>query len=164
MLKSELNLILQESVFWTDSTSVLKYLNNESTRFRTFVVNRVTAIRDLSKVSQWRYASSSFNPANIAWRGLTVDAFLKSYVWLTGPSFLTKPESEWPKIPSHTLKISDSDLEIKEVSVKAVCADNYDYTFQFFSLFQTIQPLQGSSNLKAFWRHWWKKGKSFATL
>ncbi len=133
MLKSELNLIMQESVFWTDSTSVLKYLNNESTRFRTFVANRVTAIRDLSKISQWRYVSSSSNPADIASRGLSVEAFLKANSWLTGPSFLTKPESEWPTIPSHTLKISDNDLEIKEVSVNAVCADNYDHTSQIFS-------------------------------
>lgn len=133
MLKSELDLILQESVFWTDSTSVLKYLNNESTRFRTFVTNRVTAIRELSKASQWRYVNSSSNPADIASRGLTVDAFLKANSWLTGPSFLTKPESEWPKMPSYTLKLSVNDLEVKEVCVNAVSADNSDYTSQFFS-------------------------------
>lgn len=133
MLKSELDLILQEFVFWTDSTSVLKYLNKESTRFRTFVANRVTAIRELSKVSQWRYVNYSSNPADIASRGLTVDAFLKANSWLTGPSFLTKPESEWPKMPSDTFKLSVNDLEVKVVCINAVCADNSDYTSQFFS-------------------------------
>ncbi|KAL0152977.1 hypothetical protein M9458_051730 [Cirrhinus mrigala] len=35
---------VKPSVYWTDSTAVLKYLRNESARFRTFVANRVTTI------------------------------------------------------------------------------------------------------------------------
>lgn len=42
--RRELQLELADSVFWTDSTAVLKYLQNETTRFRTFVANRVSAI------------------------------------------------------------------------------------------------------------------------
>lgn len=38
--RKELRLQLQDSVFWTDSTSVLKYIKNETSRFRVFVVNR----------------------------------------------------------------------------------------------------------------------------
>ncbi|KAK7880408.1 hypothetical protein WMY93_032954 [Mugilogobius chulae] len=48
MIKAELGVPLQESVFWTDSTSVLKYVNNEDRRFHTFVANRIATIRDLS--------------------------------------------------------------------------------------------------------------------
>ena len=76
MLKSELDMELQESVFWTDSTTVLKYLNNESARFQTFVANRVTLIRELSNISQWRYVNTSLNPADSALRGLTATLFL----------------------------------------------------------------------------------------
>lgn len=39
VLKRELQLEFKPSVYWTDSTTVLKYLRNESTRFRTFVAN-----------------------------------------------------------------------------------------------------------------------------
>lgn len=42
MLRRELQLV--DSVFWTDSTAVLKYVNNEMTRFRTFVANSVLDI------------------------------------------------------------------------------------------------------------------------
>lgn len=45
MLKAELELELSQSVFWTDSTSVLKYIGNEDKRFHMFVANRVSAIR-----------------------------------------------------------------------------------------------------------------------
>ncbi|KAK0152302.1 hypothetical protein N1851_006351 [Merluccius polli] len=35
---------LADSIFWTNRTSVLKYINNETTRFQTFVANRVSEI------------------------------------------------------------------------------------------------------------------------
>lgn len=52
MLQSELQLPLKKACFWTDSTSVLKYIKNEDRRFQTFVANRVTTIRDNSEVEQ----------------------------------------------------------------------------------------------------------------
>ena len=54
MLRKELELSLEESVFWTDSMSVLQYIRNESTRFHTFVENRLAIIHDGSVPSQWR--------------------------------------------------------------------------------------------------------------
>lgn len=39
--RKELQMPLMDSVFWTDSTSVLKYVKNETSRFQTFVANRV---------------------------------------------------------------------------------------------------------------------------
>lgn len=55
MLKRELDIPLNvDSVFWTDSMSVLRYVKNESTRFYTFVANRIAMIRDGSTPHQWR--------------------------------------------------------------------------------------------------------------
>lgn len=42
MLKKELKIQLDNSVFWTDSMTVLKYIKNEDKRFKTFVANRVS--------------------------------------------------------------------------------------------------------------------------
>lgn len=44
MLRQELQVPLQPSVFWTDSTTVLRYIDNDTTRFKTFAANRVTLI------------------------------------------------------------------------------------------------------------------------
>lgn len=63
MLRQELKVPLEESVFWTGITTVLRYLTNESARFKTFVANRVTAIRDHSHPNQWHYVNSALNPA-----------------------------------------------------------------------------------------------------
>ncbi|XP_019750034.1 uncharacterized protein LOC109530618 [Hippocampus comes] len=62
MIRAELDINLTDSIFWTDSTSVLQYLKNETTRYRTFVANRVAAIRDRTETSQWRYVNTSANP------------------------------------------------------------------------------------------------------
>ena len=50
-MKRELELPIDDSVFWTDSTSVLKYIKNEDKTFHTFVANRVALIRDQAHVS-----------------------------------------------------------------------------------------------------------------
>lgn len=86
MMKRELELPIDDSVFWTDSTSVLKYIKNEDKRFHTFVANRVVLIRDGSSPCQWRYIQSKQNPADYASRGLTADALLESSRWLLGSS------------------------------------------------------------------------------
>ena len=71
MIRHELDLQLRESVFWTNSTTVLHYINNEDKRFHTFVANRVAAIRERSNPKQWRHVSSNLNPADDITRGLT---------------------------------------------------------------------------------------------
>ncbi|XP_051785417.1 LOW QUALITY PROTEIN: uncharacterized protein LOC127528741, partial [Erpetoichthys calabaricus] len=92
MLKSELQMPLEESTFWTESITVLKYISNESTRFKTFVANR-NVIRDHSQPSQWRYVTSVLNPADQASRGLSMENFLKSTTWsqdaLSAQSYVT---------------------------------------------------------------------------
>lgn len=64
MLITELQLPLTKSVFWTDTTSVLKYIRNKTKRFKTFVANRVSTIREMSDVGQWLYVNTKTNPAD----------------------------------------------------------------------------------------------------
>ncbi|XP_049918294.1 uncharacterized protein LOC126401218, partial [Epinephelus moara] len=90
MLRAELQLLLEKSCFWTDSTSVLKYIRNEDRRFQTFVANRISTIRRATDVSQWRYIHTTQNPADEASRGLTMDHLLTNRRWIEGPEFLWK--------------------------------------------------------------------------
>nr|XP_027213849.1 uncharacterized protein LOC113806899 [Penaeus vannamei] len=99
-LRSELDLRLEKSVFWTDSTSVLKYLFNEKARYQTFVANRVNLIRELSPIEAWRYVETRSNPADLASRGVDMDSFLASSIWITGPTFLSENEKMWPILPN----------------------------------------------------------------
>ena len=117
MLQSELELSLTPSVYRTDSTSVLKNLRKQTSRFHTFVANRVSSIRAPSDVAQWRYISGTLNPADCASRGISVARFLKS-VWIQGPEFLQHAETEWPRSPECTL--TQDDPEVKVFTVRVV--------------------------------------------
>lgn len=107
MMQDELELPLEPSVFWTDSTSVLKYIHNETSRFQTFAANRVAVIRATTKSSQWRYVNCCMNPADCVSRGVSASNFLRDQVWVSGPEFLLQPESHWPKSPELTLTFND---------------------------------------------------------
>ncbi|XP_030227414.1 uncharacterized protein LOC115554725 isoform X3 [Gadus morhua] len=114
MLSKQLELNLSESVFWSDSMTVLKYIANTTTRFKTYVANRVSIISSLSNVGQWRHVGSKMNPADAASRGMKVGAFLKSSTWITGPDFLGKTEREWPASVDKASLHPDADPEVRE--------------------------------------------------
>lgn len=69
---------LFDYVFWTDSSSVLKYIKNEMSRFKVFVANRVSQILKASCPTQWRYVDTASNPAHIASRGVKVDVYFRT--------------------------------------------------------------------------------------
>lgn len=120
-LKMQLELKLQDSGFWADSTAVLKYLNSRGTRFKTLrskknltVANRITAILTHSQTTKWRYVTTSLNP-NVVSRGQSVEAFLKEDHWLSGPDFIRHPPDQWPRNPDPGM-LDINDLEIRSVT------------------------------------------------
>ena len=88
MLKRDLQMELHQSAFWTDSTTVLKYIENNTSRFKTFVANRVSNIWVSTKPAQWRFINTSTNPAACASRGLTAAKLMSDLDWIQGPTFL----------------------------------------------------------------------------
>ena len=68
--------------------TVLGYLSNTATRFKTFVAHRVEIIHQLTKDSEWNYVPSAINPADLASRGIQPTESEKLQTWLNGPEFL----------------------------------------------------------------------------
>lgn len=71
----------------------MRYIASENVRFKTFVANRVSLIRDNTKPGQWRYVNSELNIADHASRGMNADTFIKCQNWSDGPDFLKKDGS-----------------------------------------------------------------------
>ena len=115
-LKRELEIPIQSSTFWTDSTTVLQYLMNDSKRFHTYVANRVAFIRANSDPRQWKYVNTKNNPADEASRGSLPCSFLKNERWKNGPEFLQKPDVEWSAAQNQPEfhNLLDSDPEVKQ--------------------------------------------------
>ena len=76
-LRNELHFTLNDSHFWSDSTSMLGYVKKERVRFNIFVANRVAVIRVNTSSIQWHYVPSGLNPTDDASRGLDGEAILQ---------------------------------------------------------------------------------------
>ncbi|XP_064637848.1 uncharacterized protein LOC135494028 [Lineus longissimus] len=75
MLESELKVQVERRVHWSDSEVVLKYLRNDTKRFRPFIANRVSEIKDLTERESWHHVPTDQNPADLCTRGLQVSSF-----------------------------------------------------------------------------------------
>ncbi|XP_074651593.1 uncharacterized protein LOC141906247 [Tubulanus polymorphus] len=110
---NELEITINQIVFWTDSMSVLRYIANNSARYQTFVANRVNIIREGSQVDQWRYVRTSENPADYASRGINPSkSTVANEFWFRGPDFLNLNVDDWPT-DSSDRTLPDDDVEVK---------------------------------------------------
>ena len=136
MIQKELEIKVDNTKYWTDSTSVLKYIKNETTRFHTFVANRLAVIHDGSDVSSWSHIATELNPADDSSRAMNVDKFTTNKRWIEGPEFLWRPMPEWPNMKDETsLELTDGDPEVKKISKVAavIQSDTLDTISQLLS-------------------------------
>jgi hypothetical protein len=125
-IEREMEIQFHKTYLWTDSMIVLGYINNMQKRFKTYVANRLSQIRDHSNPDQWRHVPGQLNPADIASRGVSADDREKIRFWIEGPSFLTKDASLWP--PDHIqCNLESDDCELKKEA--QVCATSTSQGF-----------------------------------
>ncbi|XP_028413990.1 uncharacterized protein LOC114536852 [Dendronephthya gigantea] len=98
-IQKELNVSVHENFYWIDSLVVLQYIMSENRRFPTFIANRVSEIRENSKLQEWHHVSGALNPADDGSRGLSPVQLSKQHRWLSGPDFLWQSEEHWPIQP-----------------------------------------------------------------
>lgn len=144
MLQQELQLQLDDSVFWTDSVTVLKYIENDAARYKTFVANRVSLIQEATNSSQWKYVNTADNPADHASRGLNAAGVLHSKNWIQGPEFLLRPQCEWPGRPVDANNIAEEDTEVKTAATVCLLQidEKADTMIQFASHFSSWYRLK----------------------
>ena len=122
--------------------TVLRYIGNENRRWKIFIANRLTEIREHSEPKQWMYVPSSKNPADDATRGLPAATLSQSNRWLLAPSFLWETEDSWPSQPNVSPP-DDSDGDLRRTSLcmnTLVADDNISYCLK-----DIVQPERFSS-------------------
>ncbi|XP_057679968.1 uncharacterized protein LOC130908509 isoform X2 [Corythoichthys intestinalis] len=111
LLEIEMTLPIRQTILWSDSTTVLEWLQSDSCRFKVFVGTRVSEIQELTDRQAWRYVDSLNNPADDITRGKTLMELTESARWKQGPQFLTQNVEHWPKKPKYVTKEASPELK-----------------------------------------------------
>ena len=81
-----LTVIVNRVFMWTDSTTVLDWLNSTS-KHSIFLANRVSEILEHTSVEGWNHVASIDNTADAGTHGMSAEV-LQSSCWTKGPGFL----------------------------------------------------------------------------
>lgn len=74
--------------FWSDSKTVINWIQSDRRRYKQYVAHRVSEILENTKVAEWKWVPGTMNPADAATR-----------MSCHGPSFLCREPFELPKQP-----------------------------------------------------------------
>ena len=135
LLLRELDTVFHEVRMWTDSMVVLSYIRNRTTRFKTFVANRLGYIHGGSQVGEWAYVPSSVNPADVGSRGCRPTGLEP---WLKGPEFLLETADSWPEEPVVSVAVPEAEVKSAPVALVSVSAGScgpFDRLVSHFSSF-----------------------------
>ena len=141
LIKTELDVTIDRTHYWSDSMIVLQYIANDDKRYHTYVANRLEIIRDGSNASQWHHVDTKSNPADHASRGLSARQ-LNSQQWLHGPAFLSQPDTQWPQFNDTHLDASDP--EVKKQAQVFTVTPHQSPTDQLLHAFSTWHKLRTS--------------------
>ena len=101
--------------YWSDSTTVLHWLNNQGT-LSVFVRNRIKKIHELSE-GLWQHVPTAENPADLGTKPVTPTKL--GTLWLKGPSYLLN--GNWPDQPK-ILPTEEALTEEMKPKLKAMLA------------------------------------------
>jgi hypothetical protein len=100
-----------------DSSIVLTWIQGTSTRWKTFVGNRIALIQEATSGATWRHIPSASNPTDLISRGTDPTTLSTTALWWHGPGWLRHDTSQWP---SRYFKPATEELEIKKTFVAVI--------------------------------------------
>lgn len=129
--------------FWSDSTITLCWIRGESSKWKTFVANRVSEIRSLTSYQDWNYVKSTDNPADLLSRGTTIAVLENSDLWWYGPVWLSQDNFTWntkePEVETSNI------LEQKVVSLYST-----NYSSEIISILNHYSSFRTTLNIIAY--------------
>lgn len=83
------------TTYWSDTTDVMCWINSSKRKYRPYVAIRITEILSKSKITDCRWVPGKMNPADLATKPI-INTKNTQEIWLNGPPFLRRDESDWP--------------------------------------------------------------------
>ena len=113
-IRQTLNIPIENTFAWTDSTIVLNWLDGNPRHYKTYVGNRISFILDRIPPCRWKHVPGEQNPADCASRGMFPQELMSHGLWWNGPDWLRSTLSDWPR--QTELSSDDSDIDVTEIS------------------------------------------------
>ncbi|XP_021957208.1 uncharacterized protein LOC110853263 [Folsomia candida] len=113
MMKEELEIKITNTVFWSDSSTVLKWIRSDARNYKQFVSHRIGEILESTDVEDWNWIPTKLNVADDATRDNLESDLGQSSRWFKGASFLYKSEEMWPKEDFRSKQEADDSMELK---------------------------------------------------
>lgn len=133
-IKSTFLVPISKTVFWSDSSITLNWLNTSPHVLKTFVANRVASIQSRATSAEWRHVRTKDNPADALSRGQLPTEFTKNSLWMHGPTWLTEDENQWPSI---TLNVAQEIPELRNATCLITAGG--DSMLERYSTFTELQ-------------------------
>lgn len=125
---------------WSDSTTVLEWLQSDSCRHKVFIGTCVSEIQEVTNRQAWRYVDTQNNPTNDIMRGKPLLTLAEPSRWSHGPAFLKQSSDQWPKKPEQATAVTSSELK--------------GIIFCSFAAFNTWKELVGTTRQANQGVHW----------
>ena len=138
LLKTKVN--IDSVTAFSDSSTVLSWLNTPPHLLKMFVANRVVQTTDLIPSDSWYHVSTHDNPADCCSRGTTCAELASHKLWWSGPSWLAQPRTDWPSqreiVPPEELP------ELKSLPTQSLITQSNEFTSELISKFSSFIKLQ----------------------
>lgn len=144
---------ISQKYYWSDSKTVLSWINSDHRKYQQFVAFRITEILELSSIKDWRWVPSKQNVADDGTKWSKIPKISDSSRWLKGPDFLYQPEDNWPKTDAppesteeervhHSFKITklDSIVDVCRFSKWTRLVRSIAYVLRFIAICSRKPP------------------------
>ena len=122
---------------------------------KVYVANQFAIIKNLSNVNDWRYASTTENPADCASRGLMPEQLVDHELWWKGPQWLQSTSVSWPTSPNqifreeiNSTKVSAHNRKTKEITAYSEILKRFSKLYVFIRVTSCVFRFHNNIKLK----------------
>ncbi|KAG4074889.1 hypothetical protein HA402_009314 [Bradysia odoriphaga] len=94
-VKKSLTVNIEKHFYWTDSQTVMAWINSESRRYSQFVSFRIGEILESTDSAQWRWVPTKHNVADEGTKSKLFPNLDANARWFKAPPFLYNDENNW---------------------------------------------------------------------
>ncbi|GBP02773.1 hypothetical protein EVAR_12751_1 [Eumeta japonica] len=119
-VKREMNSRITNTTYWTDSKTVLSWINADPRSFKPFVAHRLAEIEETSSAKNWRWVPSKDNVADDATRD-PPNEFSSEHRWFKGKSYSSRRHKE--TISATNFDVSKRRTDAQKSKLRNMCVE-----------------------------------------